>query len=363
MEQQPKENSIEKAPTPVDEILLSELFAKPVNLYILQKLREGPMERSAFHKLLNVKFRNLDGKPRAFMEKLMELQFIREYEYEKTKPNPDRTPNQYPNMEVGQKQTFYLLVKDFYAIRKPPVEILEKLPEIGFPDKEIQGLRKDIEIYFKKYTSQKLTGDDPEVIALFQDQKIIAAISYLTHQVYQLSEITTEFQKKYGTDPTKLFKELEIHDFVKIIPIPAKNQTWIVLKTAIELKTIFPDYLIRAINQLAAEKKLDKEYAIKTLNFLKKSYLELEKPEIIQAAQKKIKEYQTKLAPINVKVEKWAKENNTTEKLTKDDVKNVDKIWGQIIDQYTQIGDVQSVEKSKNEWETIKKFYPDIKSK
>ena len=34
-------------------------------------------------------------------------------------------------MAVGESKTFYLLVKDFYAIRKPAVEILEKLEEMG----------------------------------------------------------------------------------------------------------------------------------------------------------------------------------------------------------------------------------------
>lgn len=363
MEQQPEVNSVEKTSTHIDETFLSDLFLKPINLYILQKLREGPIERGAFHKFLNVKFRNLDGKPRTYIEKLIDLQFIREYEYEKTKPNPDRTPNQYPNMEVGQKQTFYLLVKDFYAIRKPAIEILEKLSEIGIPDKEIQNFRKDIEIYFKKYTSQKLTGDDPEVIGLFQDQKMITCISMLAQQIYPLSEFTTEFQQKYQTDPTKILKELESHDFIKFIAIPAKNQSLVVLKTAIELKTIFPDYLIRAINQLAAEKKLDKDYAIRTLNFLKKSYLELEKPEMITTAKKKIQEYQTKLEPINAKVAQWIKENNTSDKLSKDEIKTIEKMWGQIIDQYNQIGDVQAIEQSNKNWETLKKYYPDNKTK
>jgi len=363
MEEQPKDNTGEKAPTHVDETLLSDLFLKPINLFILQKLREGPIERGAFHKLLNVKFRNLEGKPRSYIEKLIDLQFIREYDYEKTKPNPDRTPNQYPNMEVGQKQTFYLLVKDFYAIRKPAIDTLEKLPEMGFPDKEIQSFRKDIEVYFKKYTSQKLTGDDPEVIGLFQDQKMVAAISLLSQHVYQLNDFTTEFQQKHGSDPSKILKDLESHDFVKIIPIPTKNQTWVVLKTAIELKTIFPDYLIRAINQLAAEKKLDKDYAIRTLNFLKKSYLELEKPELIKTAMKKIQEYQAKMGPINAKVDQWKKDNKSTEKLTKDEMKLADKMWGQIIEQYNQIGDVQAIEQSNKAWETLKQYYPETKTK
>lgn len=333
--------------TLLDEFELSAILSDPVLLFIVQKLREGPVERGAFHKLLKVKFRNMDKKPRDYFEKLMQKNFVREFEYQKTKPNPDRTPDVYPQMHVGEKQGFYYLIKDFYAIRTPPINLLDKLEEFGLPTNIIKDLRKDIEKFFKSYTNRKITGDDPDVINLFQDQKMFAAVAFLSQKIYKISEFTEEFKAKYQTDPLKLFKVLEQHDFVKIIPIPEKNEQWIVLKTSVEFKEIFPEYLIRNINQLAAENKLDKNFAILALNYLKKSYLEIEKPELLASYQKKEQELREKLQSL-VKGQ---------EKIPFADQKAIDKLFTQILEVCNQIGDVTKIDEVQREWTALKAKY------
>ena len=125
---------------------------------------------------------------------------------------------------------------------------------------------------------------------------MFAALTFLSQNVYHMAELTTEFKEKYRTDPDKAFKALEAHDFVKIISSPDQSDKWVVLKTAVELKPIFPEYLIRNVNQAAAERKIDKDFAILTLNMLKRYYLELEKPDLLVNFQKKAQEIRDKIA-------------------------------------------------------------------
>jgi len=331
----------------LDEFELSAILSDPVLLFIVQKLREGPVERSAFHKLLKAKFRNLEKKPRDYFDKLMGRNFVREFEYKRTKPNPDRTPDVYPKMQVGETLGFYYLIKDFYAIRTPPIDLLDKLEEFGLPGNLIRDLRKDIEKFFKMYTNRKATGDDADVINLFQDQKMFAAVAFLAQKIYKVSEFTEEFKAKYQTDPLKIFKLLEQHDFVKIIPMPEKNEQWIVLKTSVEFKEIFPEYLIRNVNQLAAENKLDKNFAILALNHLKKSYLEIEKPDLLVSYQKKLQELRDKLE-IMIK---------DKPQIPFADQKAIDKLFTQILEVNNQMGDVAKTEDIQSEWVRIKNRY------
>ena len=64
--------------------------------YAIQKLREGPIECGAFHKLLKAKFHDLEGTPSEYMQKLIQTNFVREFEFSKTKPNDDNNPEAFP---------------------------------------------------------------------------------------------------------------------------------------------------------------------------------------------------------------------------------------------------------------------------
>jgi hypothetical protein len=159
---------------------------------------------------------------------------------------------------------------------------------------------------------------------------------YLSSKVYKITEFQSEFKEKWGVDSTKTFRYLESKNFVKIISNPDKDEKWVVLKTAIELKPIFPEYLIRIINQQMVEKKMDKDFALTTLNYMKKCYLELEKPDLL-------KKYLDKIAHL----EKSIKEHQSaSESGKKSDQKMIQKSYKEILDLYRQIGDLDAIAKT-----------------
>jgi hypothetical protein len=344
-------DQLELTPKKLDEFDLASLVTDPVMLFIIQRLREGPFETDAFHKLLKAKFRDAKKTPREYCELLIQYNFLREYSFERKVAPPDDAKDQFPKMSVGQKANFYILVKDFYAIRKPPVEVLELLEQSDLPQDQIRGIRREIEQFFKSYTAKPITGDDPNVLDLFLDQKMIAAVSYLSKKVYKIAEFQDEFKQQWGTDPTKAFKTLEAKHFVKILSHPKRDEKWVVLLTAIELQPIFPEYLIKNINRAMAEKQLEKEFALVTLNNLKKYYLEVEKPEYL-------KKLQDKIAANRKKIQEIQEAAKSGKKL---DVKGIKGAYNEIIEVYKQIGDlvmIQNITDELEKWEKEQGFVP-----
>ena len=344
----PDSDSTEPEPVKVlDEYQFATLITQPINLYIIQKLREGPMDVKSLHKLLKAKFHKEKRNLHEFYENLEKLNVIKRYNYKKETPNPDRFPNQYPNMNVGESRDFYILIKDFYAIRKPPMHILEQLDEMAIPRGVVNDFRKEIKQFFDQYTNKSLSGDDEEVIQIFLDQKMLAAITYLTEKIYKLKDLSGDLASKWQGEPVKIFQKLEQKNFIKTIEVTEKGgsnpEKWILLKTDIELKPIFPEYLIRNINQLMAEQKLDKDFALITLNNLKFFYLQMEKPEILESYMKKISDLEEKLKPSLEDLEKGKKV----------DSKKISKLFAQIIELVKKIGDLDLYATWNSKWEKI----------
>jgi hypothetical protein len=332
----------------MDEFQLATLISDKVLFFIIEKLRQGPIERGAMHKLIKGKFRKLDKKPRDYFELLVSHDFIREYEYLQQKTDSKDNEKLFPYMKVDEKKSFYILVKDFYAIRRPPMEILDILEESELSLKEIKNFRKEIEKYFKTYTNQKVSGDDMDVINVFMDQKMFAAISYLTNKIYKLKDISEELKSKWKGEPSQIFDKLEKMDFVKIFEVKDKNEKWVILKTGIELQPIFPQYLIRNINQIMVDKKLNKDFALLTLNHLKKYFLELEEPEMLKKIVSKIDETKDKLKPMLEQLKK-----SIAEKELKGFTKKINKSYATLVDLNKKIGDIFQVERISKDWKEV----------
>ena len=113
------------------------------------------------------------------------------------------------------------------------------------------------------------------------------------------------------------------------------------------MQTIFPEYLIRAINQQMGEKKLEKEFALVTLNNLKKFYLEIENPKYLAKLTEKVDLIRKKITDLR---------NPTPGK--KLDGKGLKKAYDQLIEVYKEMGDLQQWAAAEKEWKEIEPTLP-----
>ncbi len=265
-----------------DQKNLEEILRDKVLIFILQKLRQGPIQTESLRKLVKAKFKKLSNNPQSYLERLIEFDFIREYEYTKDKADPDRSPNLFPQMKVGDTKSFFLLTKDFYAIRKPPATVLSKITSLNLSNDDLKEIKREMEVFFNKYTTTQSSGDDPTVIDLFSNDALYLTINLLSSDIVKLDDLKAKVKDDFKADPEKIMDELLKKKFLKIVQPPNSKKKYALLMTDIEVKALYPEYLLRNFNQKIAEKEVDKDFALKTLGTMRKYYLELEKPEILQ---------------------------------------------------------------------------------
>ncbi len=347
---------------------LEKILSNKILVYILQKLRQGPIQTTSLHKLVGSKFssyfkKHRRKKPKNLMKILIKYDYVRKFSYTKEEPNPDRHPKQFPQIPVGKEKEFYLLVKDFYAIRKPPINILGRLNEsdYSFDAKTLKGFKKEIETFFNGYTSSQTSGDDPRVIQIFINTPLYLVVSLLADEIIPLKKLEKIIKDKYNLQPNDIMKVLKKMDFIKLLP-SSKNEEIVVLKTAIEVDSLFPEYLIRYINQTMAEKKMDKNFAILTLNMLKKYYLRLEKPDLLEEYKNEIESVRNLFySYIGIELEEkqgdyaniGAALTQVEENKNKDKVKRkkVRKTYEELRELYSKIGAVQKIVEMDKLWE------------
>ena len=326
-----------RAPRPtLDSMAFAALIAEKELFYIIERLRTGPIDKTSMFKLLKGKFRKLKASPREFLNRLVEKRVILEYSFTKLNENPKDAPNLYPNVKVGGTKTYYLLIKDYYAIRKPSMQVLEQLDEMDISSKFIKQFRKGIEKFFNIYTKKSSSGDDTDVIELVLDPKRSIVVSWLANGIQSVADLTARIKAELSGDPMTLLSKLEKKDFITLTELPDRSGKWAILKTSVEVQPIFPEYLIRSLNQLMAERKLDKDFALLTLNRLKLAYLENEKPEILESLHEKIKGVREELDVLLKNAPP---------------VKKMNKMFAKIVDAYKEMGDVEAIKKTEQEWE------------
>jgi len=154
-----------------------------------------------------------------------------------------------------------ILLKDFIAIRKPPVQVLNLLKSKNISKTIIEEYKNEIKKFFIKYQNSRSLGEDLSVIKFFADFEKVKAFEQFYTQIISRKNL------QYIFKDIKIIKNLleekyliEIRDYLLILTEP-------------NFEIIFPQYLVNKIIEQLNKKYIPKELAIKCLEILKKEYI------------------------------------------------------------------------------------------
>ncbi len=186
-----------------------------------------------------------------------------------------------------KNETYFLLIKDFYLIRVPPTQVLDyvqKKSEIPRTIREryLTSIRQFFSSYVKS-SSKLITDFEANLIDLIRNEEILSILNLLRKKPIELKT----FKKKCSN--YELIKDLLTkYNIVEIITERDNSESWVFLKTDLDLNIFFPEYLIKSITENLNNKKIDKILALKALYVLKRSYLLNEKPELYEELNNRI---------------------------------------------------------------------------
>ncbi|MGV9198182.1 MAG: hypothetical protein ACOC4M_05025, partial [Promethearchaeia archaeon] len=235
-----------------------EILSEELNYYIVRVLRKSPLSESAAIKYLKTSLKEETKTIKKHLERLDEQQIICSFSHEKT--------------------TYYLLLKDFYLLRRPPEELIDYInKKRKVPDDVAEKFRVILKQYFGSYVSslKKLKQDmEAGLIEVFINDYLQDVVDKLKEKPY-----TYEKAQKKIANWDLVEKILKKQNLIEILPSSQSQERWVLLKSEIEFQTFFPNYLIENIKESLNAGNIEKELALKALYKLKKKYLRQEKPE------------------------------------------------------------------------------------
>ncbi|MFO8019409.1 MAG: hypothetical protein R6U96_12305 [Promethearchaeia archaeon] len=235
-----------------------DILSEELNYYIVRVLRNSPISEKAVTKYLKTSLKEDLKTIKNHLEQLEEHQVICSFSHE--------------------ENIYYLLLKDFYLLRRPPEDLIDY---INRKHKIPEDVRKKYSVilkqYFGSYVSslKKLKKDMEEgLIEVFINDYLQEVIEKLKEKPY-----TYKKAKKKLSNWDLVERILKKQNLIEILPSSQSQERWVLLKTDIVFQLFFPNYLIKNIKERLSEGKIEKELSLKSLYKLKKEYLKQEKPE------------------------------------------------------------------------------------
>lgn len=237
---------------------LRDLLSEEINYFIVRVLRNSPLSEDAVIKYLKNALQEEVEEIKNHLEILEEAKILRSFSH-------------------GDKY-YYLLVKDFYLIRRPPEELLEYLRrKRKVPEDVKEKYSVILKQYFESYVSslKKLKQDmEAGLIEVFINEYLQNVIEKLKKKPYTYRKV-----KKKISNWALVEKILLKQNLIEILPSSLSSDRWVLLKTDIESQIFFPNYLIKNVQESLREEKMEKQLALKALYKLKNEYLKQEKPQ------------------------------------------------------------------------------------
>lgn len=298
------------------EDIISYIAQNPALIIPIRALRDGPTKEETLKKFLSVKFKGKKISGPNLITALEDKKIIGSF------------------VHKDDKIKYLLLMKDLYSIRVPPKSVLNLLDETPIP-KEIKKIyKKQLNTFFKSYTKKKDLGDDLLPFKIFANVDLLSIVNILKKKIVPFENIETEITN-VAENAEVLLKKLEEMEVVTIIKESAKlKKGWVFLKTDFEIRSFFPEYLIKNISIKLKDGLIDKSLALKSLHSLKNFYIINEDPEKFMSIKQEIKDLE----------ESFESEESLVEDIK---VKKIKKIIGL----YDSIGDIDNLMKWQNKLE------------
>ncbi|MFW9880179.1 MAG: hypothetical protein ACFFG0_44460, partial [Candidatus Thorarchaeota archaeon] len=168
----------------------------------------------------------------------------------------------------GDTDITLFLLTDFAIFRTPAIKLVEDAKK-NFPTPELAT--KYLEEVSQFFTNYKPTVEDNLKIAqTMMNPDNYDYITLFRERAYPLSKIP----KGPGESITQIgsfLKSMEDNQILKVIK-DEKGTEWVFLLTDVVAVTFYPEYLIEKIRKDRIERKLNKNVAIKHLEFLEQVY-------------------------------------------------------------------------------------------
>ncbi|MHA1756274.1 MAG: hypothetical protein ACTSVV_05855 [Promethearchaeota archaeon] len=240
------------------------IFSDKINFYIIKNLRDIPLKKSSLIAKLK-KIGKIDDKIfENKIEKLKSYGFITEFSFNGI--------------------TYFLLIKDFYILKIPPINII-KLVQYSqdFPKNIKSKYISEIKKFKSKLKKKELFDLEKEfqLLTLFLNPKLNKFLNLLKNGPI-LQKKLIKLIKNFDE-----FKKLMFNNDL-IIEIQNGNEKWIILKSDIKFEIFFPEYLIDNINKALNEGRISKDLALKALSVLKWNYLKNEMPNKFKELRERI---------------------------------------------------------------------------
>ncbi len=204
-----------------------------------------------------------------------ELQGIIEDKLEKIIPNIEyildpfiKTGLLMQDWVEGDTDITLFLLTDFAIFRSPVSKLIEDAKK-NLPNTEVASLYlKEVTQFFKNYkptfednlkiARTLMNPDNYDYITLFRER---------TYPINKIPKGPGESLDQIGS----FLKEMEDDQILKVIK-DSKDIHWVFLLTDIVVQTFYPEYLIERIRKDRMEGKINKNVAIKHLEFLEAAY-------------------------------------------------------------------------------------------
>lgn len=191
----------------------------------LKKLSKGPITLEGLNEWYNKKFPDLSFKE--LIDILVERQFI------------------FIN-QIGIVEKYVLLLKEVNAERIPPDSVIEYIDETPeqIERELIDLLIPKVQEYFSIYENKSKSELEEDTLALFQiisDPRKYNVLSELRNGLISKDKLPKLVSKRTFDHLSSSLEFLKKHDVIEELKF--KNETYIVLKTNIQITTAFPEYL------------------------------------------------------------------------------------------------------------------------
>jgi hypothetical protein len=229
---------------------LAQIYVSEKGRTILGILQEKPLSRKELQGLLGEKLNKLISNIEITLDPFIKTGLIKQ------------------DWVEGDSDISLFLLKDFSFFRSPVIKLIEDARK-NLPTPTLAT--KYIEEVTKFFTNYEPTKEDNLKIALnMVNPDKYDYITLFRERAYPLNKIPRgpgESIEQVGG-----FLKAMVDDNIIIVLKDEKDLDWVLLFTDVVAHTFYPEYLIESIRKKSVEGKIEKNIAIKHLDFLEETY-------------------------------------------------------------------------------------------
>ena len=229
---------------------LAQIYISDKGRTILETLQEKPVSRKELQGIVGEKLNKIISNIEITLDPFVKTGLIKQ------------------DWVEGDSDISLFLLKDFSFFRSPVTKLIEDAKK-NLPTPTLAT--KYIEEVTKFFTNYEPTKEDNLKIALnMMNPDKYDYITLFRERAYPLNKIPRgpgESIEQVGG-----FLKAMVDDNIIILLKDEKDLDWVLLFTDVVAHTFYPEYLIETIRKKSVEGKLDKNIAIKHLDFLEETY-------------------------------------------------------------------------------------------